>query len=92
LTTSDAERIADLLRVNLLPECHMVSEELKELRRILRYRNLVVRTAVKMKNKISGLLIEMGIPYNKKRLHGRRCFAELLESVEDVPQSVIDLF
>lgn len=35
---ADAERIADLLRVNLLPECHMVSEELRELRRILRYR------------------------------------------------------
>ncbi|WP_041245270.1 transposase [Geotalea uraniireducens] len=33
---ADAEMIADLLRVNLLPECHMLSEEIRELRRILR--------------------------------------------------------
>jgi len=26
---ADAEKIADLLRVNLLPECHMLSEELR---------------------------------------------------------------
>ena len=27
----DAEKIADLLRVNLLPECHMMSEELRNM-------------------------------------------------------------
>lgn len=43
---ADAEKIADLLRVNLLPECHMMPEDLRELRRVLRYRNMVVRTAV----------------------------------------------
>jgi len=51
---ADAETLADLLRVNLLPECVMMSEELRELRRILRYRNMIVRTATRMKNKISG--------------------------------------
>ena len=88
---ADSERIADLLRVNLLPECYMASEDIRELRRILRYRNLIVRTAVKMKNKISGLLMEVGAQYNKKRLHGRKYFEELLERVEDVPPSVIEL-
>lgn len=88
---ADAEMIVDLLRVNLLPECHMTSEEIRELRRILRYRNLIVRTAVKMKNKISGLLMEVGASYNKKRLHGRKYFENLLEKVEDVPPSVHDL-
>ena len=88
---ADAEKLADLLRVNLLPECTMMSEDLRELRRILRYRNLVVRTATKMKNKISGLLMEVGAPYNKQRLHGKKYFGELLERVEDVPESVKDL-
>ena len=87
----DAERIADLLRVGLLPECYMASEELRELRRILRYRNHIVRTAVKMKNKISGLLMEVGTSYSKKRLHGRKYFKKLLERIEDVPPSVIEL-
>ena len=88
---ADAEKLADLLRVNLLPECVMMSEELRELRRILRYRNTVVRTAVTMKNKISGLLMEVGASYNKRRLHGKRYFKDLLEKVEDVPDSVKDL-
>lgn len=87
----DAEKIADLLRCNLLPECYMASEEVRELRRILRYRNLIVREAVKMKNKMSGLLMEVGATYSKKRLHGKKYFADLLETVEDVPGSVRDL-
>ncbi len=86
-----AEKLADLLRVNLLPECVMISEELRELRRIMRYRNLIVRTATQMKNKISGLLMEVGATYDKKRLHGKRYFGQLLERVEDVPESVKEL-
>jgi transposase len=88
---ADAEMITDLLRVNLLPQCHMLPEEIRELRRILRYRNHVVRTAVKMQNKMSGLLMEVGASYSKKRLHGKKYFHELLERVEEIPPSVKDL-
>jgi len=88
---ADAEKIADLLRVNLLPECHMLSEEIRELRRILRYRNHIVRTAVKMQNKMSGLLMEVGVTYSKKRLHGKKYFRELLERVDEIPPSVKEL-
>lgn len=88
---SDAQKICDLLRVDLLPECYMAPSELRELRRILRYRTLVVRTAVKMKNKMSGLLMEVGADYNKQKLHGKKYFAELLENIEDVPASVINM-
>ena len=37
----DARTIADLLRCNLLPECHMAPCAIHDLRRVLRYRNLV---------------------------------------------------
>jgi len=87
----DARMIADLLRCDLLPECYMSSEQIRELRRVLRYRNLMVSEAVKMKNKMSGLLMEVEATYSKKRLHGSRYFSDLLEAVEDVPDSVIDL-
>jgi len=87
----DAERIADLLRCNLLPECQMASAEIRELRRVLRYRNLMVRVAVRMKNKTAGLLMELGAEYNKKRLHTKKYFAGLLEKMDDVPDSVVDL-
>lgn len=87
----DAMRLCDLLRVDLFPACHMLPGEIRELRRILRYRNLMVHTAVKMKNKASGLLMEVGAPYSKRRLHGKKYFADLLERLDDVPSSVVDL-
>ena len=87
----DARMIADLLRCDLLPECYMSSQQIRDLRRVLRYRNLMVSEAVKMKNKMSGLLMEVGATYSKKRLHGSRYFSDLLETVEHVPTSVIDM-
>ncbi len=84
----DAAKIADLLRCNLLPECYMAPSELRELRRILRFRTLVVRQGVRMKNKISGLLMEVGAEHVKSKLHGKRYFTELLREVEEIPESV----
>ena len=87
----DAEKIADLLRCGLLPECYMMPADLRELRRVLRYRNLLVREAVRMHNKSAGLLMETGTPYVKKRLKGKRYFEALLDKVEEVPSSVREL-
>jgi transposase len=84
----DAPTICDLLRCNLLPTCWVAPAEIRELRRMLRYRNLVVGQAVQMKNKIGGLLMESGAEYNKKRLHGAKYFGELMENLEEVPESV----
>jgi transposase len=88
---SDAEKITDLLRCNLLPECYMAPTEQRELRRVLRYRNLLVKEAVKMKNKTAGLLMEVGATYNKKRLYGKKYFNGLLEDLDYVPDSVVNL-
>jgi transposase len=87
----DARKTSDLVRCNLLPVCWVAPSEIRELRRLLRYRNLVVAQAVRMKNKISGLLMETGAEYSKQRLHGEKYFAELLENLEEVPESVKDL-
>ena len=89
---ADAEKIADLLRVNLLPECHMLSEEIRELRRILRYRNHIVRTAVKMQNKMSGLLMEVGVSYSKKRLHARNTFMSYSNGSMRFPLRLMSFF
>jgi transposase len=87
----DAEMIADLLRCNLLPVCYMAPEEHRHLRRVLRYRNFLVCEAIRMKNKTAGLLMEVGAEYTKSRLHGKKYFNELLDSLEHVPDSVRDL-
>jgi transposase len=87
----DARKIADMVRCNLLPECYVAPPELRELRRLLRYRNLVVDQAVQMKNRMSGLLMEVGAEYSKSQLHGEKYFWELLDQLEEVPESVKDL-
>jgi transposase len=87
----DARKIADMVRCNLLPVCYVAPPEMRELRRLLRYRNLVVGQAVQMKNRMSGLLMEVGAEYNKQRLHGAKYFSELLDQLEEVPESVKDL-
>src|SRR5258708_122605 len=57
----DAATLADLLRCNLLPSCYVGPPEIREMRRMLRYRTLVVQQSVRMKNRISGLLMEVGV-------------------------------
>ncbi len=87
----DAAMLSDLLRCNLLPRCYIAPPQIREMRRVLRYRNLLVRLAVQMKNKIAGLLLETGVRYERRRLHRKRYFQELLTELKEVPESVRDL-
>jgi len=87
----DARMLADLLRCNLIPACYVAPAYIRELRRMLRFRNLLVHQAVRMMNCTAGLLMQTGVSYNKEKLHGKRYFGELLDSLEDVPESVIEL-
>jgi transposase len=84
----DARKIADLLRCDLLPECHMASTEIRDRRRTLRYRGLVLRQTVQMKNRVSGLLMESGVSYDKQRLHKMGYFSEMLSTNQEIDKSV----
>jgi transposase len=87
----DARTIADLLRCNLLPRSYMPPAPIRELRRVLRFRNMMMRQAVRMKNKSSTLLMDIGMQYSKKKLHGKKYFSELLEGLKDVHPSIREL-
>ena len=87
----DASKICDCLRCDFLPECYMASTAIRERRRTLRYRNLLVRQMVQMKNKISGLLMEAGVSYNKQRLHKAGYFRELLATNADIDEGLCSL-
>ena len=80
----DAKKICDCLRCDFFPDCYMASTAIRERRRTLRYRNLLVRQMVQMKLKISSLLMEAGVSYNKQRLHQAGYFRELLASNPDI--------
>jgi len=87
----DARTLANLLRCDLFPECYMAPENLRELRRVLRYRNAIVAMATRMKNLSSSMLMELGIAYNKAKLHGKKYFLSLIETLTDIPDSVREL-
>jgi transposase len=63
----------------------------RERRRTLRYRNLLVRQMVQMKNKISTLLMEAGVSYNKQRLHKAGYFRELLATNPNINEGLRSL-
>lgn len=67
----------------------MASREIRDRRRVLRYRNLLVRQSVQMKNRIGSMLMETGISYNKQKLHRRRYFNCLLEDQANAMASSI---
>lgn len=87
----DARKIADLVRCNLLPGCYMGPPEMRELRRMLRFRHKVVEHATMTKCQMSGMLMEVGAQYSKRRLHGKAYFGALLSDLQEVPGSVKDL-
>jgi transposase len=84
----DAGKIADCLRCDFLPECHMSSTEIRDRRRTLRYRNLVIKQMVQMKNRVSGLLMESGVSYDKQRLHKLGYFTDLLSTNDEISESI----
>jgi transposase len=87
----DANKICDLTRVDLLPECYMAPQWMRELRRVLRFRNFLVHHCSSLKNKTASILMELGIEYTKSKLHGKRYFHELLGTLTDAPTNVIPL-
>ncbi len=61
----DASTLADLLRVNLIPECYIPAKEHRKLREIIRQRRIIVRGKTQTINKIRAIMTRHGItiPY-----------------------------
>ena len=84
----DARTICDLLRCDFLPPAYVMPPQLRQLRRVLRYRNLLVRASVQMQNKIAGLLLEMGVEYEVSKLHRKKYFGQLVADQQaEIPAS-----
>jgi len=46
----------------------MMPRKIRDRRRTLHFRHLLVKQMVQMKNRVSGLLMETGVEHNKSRL------------------------
>jgi transposase len=74
----DARTIADLLRCQMFPTCYVIDPELEALRRQMRFRRSVVDEQTRFKNSTAGMLMQAGIEYERRRLHGKRYFHDLM--------------
>jgi transposase len=68
----DAKTIAEFLKKDILPEAKLCSEESEELRRIVTVRTTLVKTKVKLKNQIHGILLGMGIKTKSGQLNSKK--------------------
>jgi transposase len=66
----------------------MACTKTRDRRRTLRYRQLLVRQMVQMKNRVSGLLLETGVTHNKHQLHNVKYFRELVTGNHDISDSI----
>ena len=64
----DAQKLADLLRCNYFPECHIASREIRDRRRVLPYRNVLVRQSTQTKNKMAAMLRIDGHPVQQEEI------------------------
>ncbi len=64
----DARILADLLRLDMIPECYIPSKETRELRDLARRRHYFVSTRTMFKNKIHAELSRRWIDYSKTDL------------------------
>ena len=69
----------------------MSSRAIRDRRRVLRYRNLVVERTVQMKNQVFGLLMETGASYDKGRRHQVGYFKDMVWMNSEVSNSVQSL-
>lgn len=68
----DAKTIAEFLQKDMLPEAKLCSEESENLRRLTGARKVLVDTRVKMKNKVHGILLGMGVETKNGQLNSKK--------------------
>jgi transposase len=73
-----------MLRANLFPEIYMAPENYREMKSLLRYRNLLVRESTRFKNRLACCLMESGVEYNANKLHNMGYFADLMNALTDI--------
>jgi transposase len=67
----DAQTLAHLLRVGLLPEAYIAPPELRDLRELLRHRAVLTRMRTAVKNRVHALLARQGIRQEHSDLFGK---------------------
>jgi transposase len=90
---SDAEKLADLLRTNLLPTCYMPDKKTREVRDLVRHRRSLVNTNTVLKNKVRAILTREGLKLPYTDVLGQRSLQWLYKlEIGDIQKDAINKF
>ena len=78
---ADAEKLADLMRLGLLPVCYVPDARTRELRDVIRHRKALVEINASLKNKVRAILAREGLNLPYQDVLGVKS-VEWLEGVE----------
>jgi len=85
----DAKVIAEFLAKDMLPEVHLSSEKSEKLRRLVGVRKELVKTRVKLKNTIHGMLLSFGIETKAGLLNSQKGLKKAVDLVSDEDNKMI---
>ena len=85
----DAATIAEFLEKDMLPESRLCSEASEQIRRLLKVRTTLVRTAVTVKNQIHGLLTGLGMQDSKASLQSKRGRQKILDTLAGAANGLV---
>jgi transposase len=90
---SDAEKLADLLRTNMLPICYVPGKRTRDIRDLIRHRRALVNTKTALKNKIRAILTRAGLKLPYRDVLGKRSLQWLYKAeVDQVQKDAINKF
>jgi transposase len=85
----DAKTIAEFLAKDMLPLVNLSGEKSEKLRRLVNVRKELVKTRVKLKNTIHGMLLSFGIETKAGQLNSKKGLEKVIEVVEDKENKII---
>ena len=78
----DAKRFADLCRCKVIRTSYVMEPSLRALRRQMRLRAMLKRQVHQFKNRMAAVLMETGIAYDARKLHGKRYYSQLIRRAD----------
>jgi transposase len=85
----DAKTIAEFLSKDMLPLVNLCSEKSEKLRRFMNVRKQLVKTRVKMKNTIHGMLLSFGIETKAGLLNSKKGLDKVVNMIVDNENHII---
>lgn len=80
---NDAAILAYYLMKDMLPESHLCDQTCDDIRRMLKTRNILVSSTVKIKNQLHGMMLGYGIVTNAAQFQSKKARQQIFYDLED---------